>query len=163
MIGKVLKTLKFKWLLYPLAILLMPIIVLTFRAVEPIPVYHFSNKVINETFNKSIRTIEEGIDQVIFPERTENKVNNYVYEFNHGFPMVAQHYYNKTGKILKFYPTYCCPALKKVLVGEPISYNPQVPMKIQREQICRYLEQSIADMGDSLPKHKPALYVDKEQ
>lgn len=154
----VLPNIKCGVLLKPLAFLLTPLIVWIFRAFEPIPVYHHEKKVL-ETLNKSIQTMEEGLPQVIFPERTENKVNKYVYEFNSGFPIVAKLYYEKTGKLLKFYPVYCAEKLHTFVVGEPITYNPDIPLKIQRKDICRYLESKIAELGDSLPEHEPTLYV----
>lgn len=154
----VLKTFKLGFLLLPLAFILTPIIVWTFRAIEPIPVYH-SDKNVLETFKKSIQTMEEGIPQVVFPECTKNQVNKYMYELHAGFPLVAQDYYDKTGKIMKFYPVYCAEALHTFLVGDPISYNPEIPLKVQRNDICRYIENKIAELGDSLPEHKPSLYV----
>jgi hypothetical protein len=144
--------------LYPLAFLLTPLIVLTFRALNPIPVYHKSSKVITETFAKSIYTMEEGMNQVIFPERTEFMVNKYVYQFNHGFPMVAQIYYEKTGKCMKFYPVYCAQKLRILAVGEPITYNPEIPIKTQRTQICEYLQDKIAELAEGLPEHEPSIY-----
>lgn len=143
--------------LRPLAFILTPLIVALFRATEPIPVYKMSEKVL-ETFEKSVETAEENVSQVIFPERTENKVNEYVYEFNQGFPTVAQVYYEKTGKRMKFYPTYCAQPLHKIVVGDPIEYDPDVPMKIQRAAICEYLQTAIKDLGDSLPEHEPPIY-----
>lgn len=146
-----------KWL-YPLAFILTPFIVLLFRSFNPVPVYHKSSKVFNETFAKSIDTMENGIDQVIFPERTENKVNKYVYQFNQGFPMVASTYYEKTGKCMKFYPVYCAQKLRKLVIGEPICYNPEIPIITQRHQICEYLENKVAELGDSLPEHELVIY-----
>lgn len=154
----VLTNIKYGFLLKPIAFLLTPFIVLLFRAFEPIPVYHHEKRVL-ETLNKSIQTMEEGLPQVIFPERTENQVNKYVYEFNSGFPMVAKLYYEKTGKLMKFYPVYCAEKLHTFVVGEPITYDPDIPLKIQRKDICRYLENKIEELGDSLPKHEPSLYV----
>lgn len=144
--------------LRPLAALLYPLIIRTFRALDPIPVFHQVKLVMDVTFEKSMRTMEDGISQVIFPERTENQVNRYVYEFNAGFPMVAESYYQRTGKKMKFYPTYCAQNLHTVVVGEPIEYDPEIPMKLQRKQICRYLEGKICEMGDSLPEHEPVIY-----
>ena len=143
--------------LRPLAFLLTPLIVKLFRATEPIPVYKMSDKVY-ESFAKSIETAEENVAQVIFPEKTENPANEYVYEFNEGFPTVAQLYYEKTGKRMKFYPTYCAQPLRKIVVGTPIEYDPDVPIKIQRATICRYLENEIKSLGDSLPEHTPPFY-----
>ena len=143
--------------LKPLAFLLTPVIVALFRATEPIPVYKMSEKVM-ETFDKSMETAEENVAQIIFPERTENKVNEYVYEFNQGFPTVAQLYYEKTGKKMKPYPTYCAQPLRKILVGPPIEYDPDIPIKIQRATICEYLQNAIKELGDSLPEHEPPIY-----
>lgn len=147
---------KRRWL-KPLGFLLTPLIVWTFRATEPIPVYHKTKKV-QTTFEKSIETMNENVPQVIFPERTENKVNRYVYEFNAGFPMVAELYYKETGKRMKFYPVYCAEKLRTFVAGDPIEYDPDVPMKLQRQQICRYLEDKIRELGDSLPEHEPVIY-----
>lgn len=144
--------------LYPLAFLLTPLIVLTFRAFEPIPVYHKSSKVVTETFAKSIYTMEEGISQVIFPERTENQINKYIFQFNQGFPLVASTYYEKTGKCMKFYPVYCAQKLRKVVIGEPITFNPELPIKTHRAEICEYLENKVAELADSLPEHEIVLY-----
>lgn len=148
---------KRKWL-RPLAAILYPLIVRTFRALDPIPVFHQVKLVMDVTFEKSIRTMESGMSQVIFPERTENKVNRYVYEFQHGFPLVAEQYYRKTGKKMKFYPTYCAQKLHTIVVGDPIEYNPDIPMKLQRKQIAEYLQDKVAELGDSLPEHEPVIY-----
>lgn len=144
--------------LKPLGFLLTPLIVALMRGMRSVPVYHSSQKVLNATFKKSVETMESGVSQVIFPERTENKVNRYVYELNAGFPMVADVYYRETGKILQFFPVYCAPALKTVVVGEPIAYDPAIPMKKQRQDICRYLENAIKELGDGLPAHEPTIY-----
>ena len=156
--NKVLKNRKPKCLLYPIAFLLMPIIILTFRAFEPVPVFHKDERVETMTFKKSVETLKSGIRQVIFPERTENKVNRYVFQFNHGFPRVAEKYYQETGKKLKFYPVYCAEKLRTFVVGDPIQYDPDTSMDVQADAICRYLENKIEELGDSLPPHEPVIY-----
>ena len=156
--NKVLKDRKPKFLLYPLALLLMPIIIFTFRAFEPIPVFHKDERVETMTFKKSVETLRSGVPQVIFPERTENKVNRYVFQFNHGLPRVAEKYYRETGKILRFYPVYCAEKLRTFVVGDPVSYDPTVPMETQADDICHYLENKIAELGDGLPPHEPVIY-----
>lgn len=155
--NKVLIDRKPKWLLYPLGTLLIPLIVWIFRSIEPIPVYHKTKKV-QITFDKSIETMEEGVDQMIFPERTENPVNKYIYEFNTGFPYVAKQYYEQTGKRMKFYPVYTCQSLRKIFIGEPITYDPEIPMNTQKHIICKYLENAIFELAESLPEHKITFY-----
>lgn len=144
--------------LRPLGYLLVPLIVRIFNCFDFIPVYHFSRDLYDVTFRQGIDAAKEGIPQVIFPERTENKVNKYVYELNSGFTIVAQELYNETGKIMKFYPVYCAQSLRKVVVGEPIAYNPDIPLKKQRTQIGEYLQDKIAELGDSLPEHELTIY-----
>lgn len=144
--------------LKPLGFLLTPLIVRIFNCFDFIPVYHFSRELYDVTFAESVKAAEEGIPQVIFPERTENKVNEYVYELNSGFVVAAQQLYEKTGKIMKFYPVYCAQSIRKAVVGEPVCYDPSRPLKLQRKDIGIYLQDKIAELGDSLPEHKKVIY-----
>ena len=157
--NKVLNKIKGGVLLYPIGFILTPIIVLLFRAFNPIPVFHKCEETETMTFAKSVRTLEEDIPLLIFPERTVNPVNQYVYQFNKGFPMLAEKYYQETGKKLKFYPTYCAQKLRKVVIGKPIEYDPNESMETQSAKIRAYLENKIKELGDSLPEHEPVLYV----
>ncbi|MGN0767774.1 MAG: hypothetical protein ACI4M8_00310 [Christensenellales bacterium] len=155
---KVINNRKPQFLLKPIAFLITPLIVLTFRAFNPIPVFHTGREVFDMTFKKSMDTLNEGIPQVIFPERTENKVNRYIYQLNTGFPRVAELYYRETGRKVKFYPVYCAEKLHTFAVGDPIEYDPSVPMAKQKITICKYLEDKICELGDSLPEHEPVIY-----
>ena len=157
----VLKRWKANPLLYILIFFATPIIFWLFRSIEPIPVYRIDRKVI-DTFNKSVETYLQGTAQVIFAERLHDnlhKVSPYVYSLNRGFVHSAKLLYKKTGKIMKFYPCYACASLNKILIGEPISYNPYIPLKDQREYVCEYLEQKITALGASLPAHKIAKSI----
>jgi len=156
LLGKVIKGQKHEKLLGVLGRLLIPVVVKLFRGAEPIPVYHDTR--LTTTFDKSIQCLEAGITQVIFPEKTEPQFSEYLMEFNHGFPLVAKAYYDLTGKILKFYPCYCAPSLRKIVIGDPVSFDPNVPLKPQRQSICRYLEAKITEIARSLPEHKQTVY-----
>lgn len=148
-------------ILYPIAFIFTPVIVWFYKVMNPIPVYRESKKILN-TFGESVITKEAEITQVIFPEKLDNnitKVNDFLFKFNRGFVYSAKYYYEKTGKILKFYPAYSCPSLNKVLIGEPIAYNPDVPFKIMRENICEYLENKIYALAKSLPPHEIVLPI----
>ena len=157
MFKNVVRNRKPKYLLYALSVLLSPLIIWFFRSLEVIPVYKKDRR-IQTTFEKSIWTMEEGVHQIVFPEKLENWANKYIFELNQGFAYVAKEYYDKTNKIMKFYPVYVCKSLKKVLIGEPIAYNPDIHFKKQREQICRFLENGIKELGDSLPEHEIEIY-----
>lgn len=146
-----------KFLLYPLATLLLPLVVWAFRSIEPIPVYKQTKRIV-ETFDKAIETLESGMQQIVFPEKLENPVNKYIFELQHGFTYLGKEYFEKTGKILKYYPVYTAQSLNKVLIGEPIAFDPEVHMSKQKIDICRYLENGIKELGDSLPEHKISVY-----
>lgn len=146
-------------ILKPVAFLLTPLIVLVSRAVKPVPVYHKCKEVVSMTFKKSVETAKEGIFQVIFAERTVNRVNRYLYQLNAGFPKVAEVMYRETGQKMIFYPVYCAPLLRKIVVGNPVVYDPEKEMETQRYEICAYLEREIEKNGDFLPPHEPVLYV----
>ena len=156
--NKVLKNREPKFLLYPLAWLLTPLIVFTFRAICPVPVFHKCERTKSVTFHKAMETFEEGLPMVVFPERTVNKVNKYVFQFRHGFPEIAKEYYEKTGKKVKFYPVYCAQNLRKFVVGNPIEYNPEEDISTQRDKVTIYLQNEIERVGNSLPEHEPVLY-----
>lgn len=146
-----------KILLYPLAVLIMPLIVWAFRSIEPVPVYKQQKRIV-ETFEKAVETLESGMQQIVFPEKLENPVNKYIFELQHGFTYLGKEYYERTGKILKYYPVYACQSLHKVLIGEPVAYDPAVHMSQQKVSICKYLENAIKELGDSLPEHKISVY-----
>ena len=155
---RVLNTRKPKFILYPLGFLLTPIIVLICRAYDPIPVFHTPREAFGMTFKKAVESSKADVPQLVFPERTENKVNRYIYQINTGFTRAAELFYKETGKKIKYYPVYCAQPLRKVIVGEPIEYDPTIPMAKQKRIIGDYLENAIQELGDSLPEHEPVIY-----
>lgn len=146
-----------KILLYPLAILMLPLIVWIFHSIEPIPVYKQSKRIF-DTFDKAIQTLNEEVHQIVFAEKLHTPANDYIFELNRGFTYIGKSYYERTGKKIKYYPVYTCQVLHKVLIGEPVEYDPEVHMSIQKETICKHLEENIGKLGDSLPKHKISIY-----
>jgi len=144
--------------LRPLGYLLTPLIVRIFNCFDFIPVFHYSDELFNVTFKKGMEAADEGVPQVIFPERTENMVNDYIYELNTGFVFSAKMLYEQTGKIMKFYPVYCAQSIRKVVMGDPISYDPTVPFKKGRTEIGIYLQNKIASLADGLPAHEKTIY-----
>ena len=135
--------------------MLVPLIVYVYRHIDPIPVYRDQRVV--TTFNEAIRTLQEGRHEVIFPERTEGEFR-YIYEFNRGFAMMGPLYYKRTGKLLRYYPVYCCQDHERFIVGNSISYDPSLPAKEEPERICRYLENAIRALADAEGPHKVVVY-----
>ncbi len=126
-------------------------------AQNPIPVHH-SNK-IAETFVESLNTLTiENKSLVIFPEKPQ-KYSEFIFELYDGFVDIAHQYYKDTGKCLKFFPTYVCGNLKKIMIGKPITYNPEEKTKLQRKTVSTYIKENIDRLGRSLPKHKTVPFL----
>lgn len=129
-----------------------------YRSYEAIPVYKMSTR-LRDTYNKSIETLNEGKDIIIFPEsRAKSNEYRYTNQFQRGYSRFISEYYNKTGKKLKIYPVYCCSELNKVLIGKHYEYNPDINIKEQSILINKYLQDSIEEMGNSLPEHEITPY-----
>lgn len=148
---------KFFWrcLSHLLACLLRPIL----QAANGIPVYH--DKRIVQTFTESVEALEKGTNIVVFPECPE-KFTDHINDFYGGFAKLGELYYNRTGKKLKFYPTYVARSLKKVMVGKPVEYDPSVNGTVQRKQIAVILRDRTEALAASLPKHKVTPFLTKE-
>ena len=120
-----------------------------------IPVYH-DNRCLT-TFRRSMEKLQDGYHLVIFPECRE-KYNNIVYEFQDRFIDVAKMYYKRTGKALCFVPMYLAPRLRKIFFGDPIRYDPAVPMDTQRVQIKQQLMDAITELACAQPLHTVIPY-----
>ena len=138
-----------------LAHLITPLSVLIFNQAETIPVYHDTR--ILETFRQTVQTLEDGKSVVIFPEE-DRRYNNVVYHFQSHFTDVARTYYKKTGKVLSFVPMYIAPRLKTVVFGPPVRFDPTVPMRTQRDTICRALMDRVTELALALPPHTVVPY-----
>ena len=150
------------FLLYPVALLFLPVILSFFRWANPIPVWRGSRKIM-ETLDQSVEAKLAGTAQVVFPEKLDGEdvflANPYLFRLNRGFVYAGKQYYEKTGRLLRFYPAYSCPALKTVVIGEPILFNPYVPIREEKEIVCTYLEEKIYALAKSLPPHKIVLPI----
>ncbi|MBP5158930.1 MAG: hypothetical protein ILP10_01370 [Lachnospiraceae bacterium] len=121
---------------YPIALILPPIL----RGTEPVPVYHDMR--IISTFKKSIEVLKDGDSLVIFPEKPEG-FGDYGKQLNTGFLFIAQNYYNKTGKSLKFYPTYIDEDKLTTTIYEPIAYDPNRTLEAQTDSIIDAISKTI--------------------
>ncbi len=150
---------KYKWfwrlLSHPAAALLRPLL----HAVGCIPVYH--DRRVSQTFDESLKALTDGTSLVIFPECPE-KFTEHINDFYGGFVKIGDLYYKKTGKLLKFYPTYIVKSLRKVLVGKPIEYSPDVRGSHSRKQFADALRDRTEALANTLPSHKVLPFLTKE-
>ena len=123
---------------------------------DTIPVYH--DKRIIQTFKQSITALTEGNDLVIFAESAK-RYSEFINELQPGFIDIARLYYRKTKKALKFYPVYLEKKNAVILVGKPISYDPEQPLDQQRIVITDYLRDGIDSLARTLPEHEPVPFL----
>ena len=129
-----------------------------YRSMEAIPVYRMSMK-LKDTYDKTVETLMEGKNVVIFPESREPSSDyKYVNNLQNGFFRFASTYYSKTGKRLLAYPVYCCKELNIISVGKPYEYNSDLNIKEQSLTVMKYVQESIEDLAKALPEHKAYPY-----
>ena len=107
---------------------------------------------------KTVKALTDGDDLVIFAE-SPKRYSEYICELQTGFIDLARLYYRKTKKALKFYPVYLEKKNAVISIGKPITYDPEVPLDTQRDEIAAYLRDNIDRLGRSLPKHKPVPFL----
>ena len=144
-----------RWFYKVLSYLIAPLCVCIFNHAPTIGVYR-DGRIIN-TFKQTVNALKSGEDVVIFPECYDEH-NHIVHAFQENFTDVAKLYYKQTGKALPFVPIYICPALKKIVIGKPVYYDPTIPIATQRHDLCVQLMDSITALAESLPEHRVVPY-----
>lgn len=145
----------FHWFFRLLSHLITPLAVCIFNNAHTVPVYHDTRLI--STYRQSIERLQEGASLMIFPEHYDEH-NNIVHDFQDKFVDLARFYYKKTGKALRFVPTYIAPYLSLMQFGEPIVFDPKAPIASERTRICGALMDAITDMAVSLPEHTVVPY-----
>ena len=108
----------------PLARLIMQASVRLLRGVGSVPVWH--GEKLMETYRISVEHLMEGQSLLIFPEDPTQPLDESckMSPFLKSFARLGEFYFERTQKILKFYPVAVHSALRKVKLGKPISFNP---------------------------------------
>ena len=125
--------------------------------VENDPVYH--DRRVVETFKKSLEQLENGRDLVIFGE-SPRRYSEYVNELQRGFVDVGKYCWTRSNKRIKYYPVYVERKNRAICVGAPIEYDPELPIKEQRERVCEFLQEGIDRMARGLEKHRPIEFME---
>ena len=144
-----------RWLYKLLSYLITPLSVCVFNNAHTVPVYRDAR--ILTTFRRSLELLEEGSSLLIFPEHNV-KYNNILYDFQDKFIDLARFYHRKGGKALCFVPLYIAPALRTMVPGEPIRFDPEAPIDRERERIRAHLMAQITALAVSLPEHTVVPY-----
>lgn len=144
-----------RWFYKLLSYIIAPISACVFTNANTIPVFR-DNRLLT-TFKQTVSALAEGERVIVFPECYEPH-NHIVYTFQDRFIDVAKLYYKRTGKAVSFVPLYIAPALKKMYIGKPISFDPEVPIEEHRKEIAKYLMDQITEIAVSLPRHRVVPY-----
>jgi 1-acyl-sn-glycerol-3-phosphate acyltransferase len=112
-----------------------------------IPVYHTPEGHLT-TFQLSIDLLAQGEDILIFPEDPELPLDAryQMAPFKKGFTRLGEMYFERTKKILSFYPLAVHAESLTVHVGKPIRYNPINNPASERARIKELLERTIHEM-----------------
>ena len=132
---------------------LVPLARVLFCGTEAIPAY-FNEKVMI-TIRKSVETLCEGKNLVIFPER-RTPYSEQNEDFQAGFPFLARRYYQKTGKRVKFYPVFAGRDKRLIRVGAPISFDPEADFREHQEAVRLYLRGEMTHLARGMgarPRH----------
>ena len=147
-----------KWTLWFFKIasyVITPLAVCVFNNAHTIPVYHDTRLI--TTFRRTVEQLQQGYRVVIFPEHYDEH-NNIVHDFQDKFVDVARFYYKKTGEALRFVPVYIAPKLSIATYGEPVTFDPDAPIALERRRICDTLMDRITEIAVSLPEHTVVPY-----
>lgn len=138
-----------------LSYVIAPIASCVFNNANTIAVYRDSR--IISTFKNTVKRLEEGASVVVFPECYEPH-NHIVHTFQENFVDIAKLYHKRTGKSLQFVPMYIAPGLKKMVIGKPVTFSVQAPIREEKHRLCVELMDAITDLACSQPRHKVVPY-----
>lgn len=144
-----------RWLYWLISRVIPPLAAYVLSNARTIPVYR-DNRCIT-TFRKTMEQLQRGFHVVIYPEHNV-PYNHIVYEFEDRFIDIARLYYKKTGESLEFVPMYLAPKLRKVFLGKPIRFCPEVPIAEERQRIRLELMEAITQLAIAQPLHTVIPY-----
>ena len=111
------------------------------QAVQSIPVFRHKPRELMNTFRQSVEALQNGANLLIFPEDPDTDPDSPGYKGGRppalfrGFPMLAQVYYNRTGKRCRFVPVLCHKEGRTVSFGTEIRYDPDNDPIAERDRI----------------------------
>ncbi|MGN0779877.1 MAG: lysophospholipid acyltransferase family protein [Aristaeellaceae bacterium] len=135
---------------WPIAKLLGPISIWGMKQLEAIPVFRNKPRELMTTFRASVEAMQAGDNLLIFPENPDADREHPGYEHGgigelfRGFVMLAQVYYNRTGKRCRFLPMYAHKGLRTLSFGTELVYDPDNDPIAERNRI---VEEAYAQMA----------------
>lgn len=150
---------------WPIAKLIGPVSVWCMNQLESIPVFRNKPRELMNTFRTSVEAMQAGDNLLIFPENPDADRDHPGYEHEkgsmgelfRGFAMLAQVYYNRTGKCCRFLPMYAHKGLRTLSFGTEIVYDPDNEPIRERDRIV----ESAYDQMTAMAQREDALYQQK--
>ncbi len=130
----------------PIADRIGPMSVWLMNQVECIPVYRNKPSKLMQTFRLSVEAMQAGDNLLIFPENPNAIEQDHGYELGglgelfSGFAMLAQIYYNRTGKCCRFQPMYAHKNMRTITFAPQITYDPDQDPMVERDRIVSYAD-----------------------
>ncbi|MGN1369268.1 MAG: lysophospholipid acyltransferase family protein [Aristaeellaceae bacterium] len=111
------------------------------HTIQSVPVFRHKPRQLMTTFRQSVEALQQGANLLIFPEDPDTVPGSPGYKSGRpptlfrGFPMLAQVYYNRTGKRCRFMPVLCFKEGRTVSFGTEIVYDPDNDPIAERDRI----------------------------
>ncbi|MEW6028958.1 MAG: lysophospholipid acyltransferase family protein [Chloroflexota bacterium] len=117
------------------------------RSIGGIPVHHATEGLL-ETYRITVDVLEAGDFVLIFPEDPVQPPDplTKMTPFKKGFARLGELYFERTRRVLGFYPLAVHARSRTVRVGQPVQFNPNTNPVGERVRIKRVLESSIRGM-----------------
>ena len=145
-----------RWFYKLLSYVIAPVSDLVFNLADTIPVYRDKRVII--TFRQTVERLSQGANVIIFPAH-DTPHDHIICDFQDGFVSVAKTYHRQTGERLAFVPMYLAPSLRKMVLGKPVYFDPEAPIREERRRIAEAMMDAITDLAQSLPRHRVVPYL----
>ena len=138
----------------PIAKRIGPMSVWLMNQVECIPVFRNKPSKLMQTFRLSVEAMQAGDNLLIFPENPNAVEQDHGYEHGglgelfSGFAMLAQIYYNRTGKCCRFLPMYAHKNMRTITFAPPITYDPEQDPMVERDRIVSYADAQMRKIAE---------------
>ena len=119
--------------------------------IESIPVYRESPLKLRDTVRKSIEALEAGDNLLIFPEspdEDERYERGKIGKMAPGFVMLAEAYWKKTGKKMRFMPMYANKDSRTLTFGNEVIYEPDNGFRNEQARILAEVENQIRSIAE---------------
>ncbi len=144
-----------RWCYRLLSYIIAPLSVCIFNNAHCIGVYRDGR--VMATLRETLERLRGGARIVIFPEH-DVPHNGIVWAFQEGFLVLARMYARQTGMPLRFVPMYVAPALRKVVFGAPVSFDPKARPDEEQRRVCKALMDGVTALAVALPRHRVVPY-----